>query len=71
MLKPLSLKSKLLRSAVLAPVFFMPMAWIFTFCRPPIAQLMMEAALLGAAISFVCAYCVTMYVEAWRDDEKP
>lgn len=71
MLKPLSLRSKLLRSIVLAPVFFMPMAWVFTFCRPLIVQSMLEAALLGAAISLVCAYCVTMYVETWREDEKP
>lgn len=70
MLKPLTLKTKLLRSIALAPAFLMPMVWFLTFGRDPDLQMLPKAWLFAAAISFVSAYCVTMFVEAWHIDEK-
>lgn len=70
MLKALTLRIKLTRTAVLFPAFFMPMVWIFIFCRSPFALSLSEAMLYGAAVSLLSAYVVTMYVECWRSDEK-
>jgi hypothetical protein len=70
MLKTLTLRSKLIRSAVLAPAIFMPLVWLFTFCRAPFALSLTEAMLYGAGVSLISAYLLTMYIECWRVDEK-
>lgn len=63
----LSYRTKLLRSAILALAFFMPMLWLYAqFGHPATIELMVFAVLECAAVSFVSAYLVTMYVELWR-----
>ncbi len=61
----LTIKGKLLHSIVLAPALFLPLIWVYVYSAKADPIDIMFVVDYAAAVSVVCAYCITMYIEHW------
>ncbi len=62
----MKLRDRLYLAALLTPVFWLLMVWMYVLSPQASTMNVAETLLRTFAMSFVCAYCVTLFVVACR-----
>jgi ferritin-like protein len=62
----MKLRDRLYLAALLTPAFWLLMIWMYVLSPGASTIDIVEILLRTFAISFVCAYCVTLFVMAYR-----
>jgi hypothetical protein len=64
------LPHRMLLALLLAPVFWLVFLWVYYLSPQNRMMNMAEALAYMAALSYLCAYCVTLFIIALRDSRS-
>ena len=66
----MTIKNRLYLAALLTPAFWLVLQWVFYVSGAAVTMNYVHVLFQSLAISFVCSYCVTLYIAAFRCREN-